>query len=455
VSYQGEMLDNQFHGQGRLCYLDLGVIFEGSFSYGKRNGLGTVYYPSANPSELNNGSFDNNGNGQNQEEISYTKLEANFENDVIIGVPSISYADGDIYIGAIINRQMEGNGSYYYKQSNDLYLGSFSNGLRSGVGLIKFGIRGQPHMIDNNITQLLNLNKYSQPPPIPPKHFEFYTNGGMGGIGGSGGGTNIELNNGFGDGKWYEQWLERLKNNEKIHNNNNLPQFPTLTTITTQYLTDCNELYYGEFLYDKFDGNGIYLSNNGIYIGFFKNGLKHGHGTLIYPNGNIYYGEFDSGLKSGYGVLRYSRGGSYYGYWGNDVAEGSGECIYANKEVFFGNFHLGRKNGNGILTLQTGDIVKAVWNNDTINGEGIIIYQNGIIYEGMLSNDSREGLGKLIDKVSNTIFQGHFVQNKRHGEGKIIFSDGSCVIATWKYGRVVGEMVYHMANHSIWNNPDL
>ena len=55
-----------------------------------------------------------------------------------------------------------------------------------------------------------------------------------------------------------------------------------------------NIKYDGEFVNDKYEGNGIYYYENGeYYIGEFKNGLRNCKGKEYYKNGNIKYdGEF-------------------------------------------------------------------------------------------------------------------------------------------------------------------
>lgn len=45
---------------------------------------------------------------------------------------------------------------------------------------------------------------------------------------------------------------------------------------------------------------------------WFKNGLQHGHGTLIDEQGSTYIGEFQKGVRYGYGVLDDSNTGEKY-----------------------------------------------------------------------------------------------------------------------------------------------
>lgn len=44
------------------------------------------------------------------------------------------------------------------------------------------------------------------------------------------------------------------------------------------------------------------------YIGETKDGKRHGHGKLKYPNGDVYEGEWRKSTKYGYGVCTSSNG---------------------------------------------------------------------------------------------------------------------------------------------------
>ncbi len=63
------------------------------------------------------------------------------------------------------------------------------------------------------------------------------------------------------------------------------------------------------------DGKGTITSpDGGKYVGEFKDGLQHGHGTSINPNtGRKYVGEFKDGNVNGYGTATYSNGTKYVG----------------------------------------------------------------------------------------------------------------------------------------------
>ena len=68
---------------------------------------------------------------------------------------------------------------------------------------------------------------------------------------------------------------------------------------------------------------GTYNSWYGTYIGNFKNGKKHGVGTIHYYNGDKFVGKFRDGKKNGNGVFTYSSGETSSGNWQDDLYVGN------------------------------------------------------------------------------------------------------------------------------------
>ena len=74
------------------------------------------------------------------------------------------------------------------------------------------------------------------------------------------------------------------------------------------------------------------------YVGEYKDGKRHGHGTYTYPDGAQYVGEYKDNSENGQGTYTYPDGEKYVGGWKN------------------GKFH-----GQGILTYINGVVEKGVW----------------------------------------------------------------------------------------------
>ena len=82
--------------------------------------------------------------------------------------------------------------------------------------------------------------------------------------------------------------------------------------------------YEGQWINDKYDGQGTQWYNYSIYHGSFRNGMKNGYGVWKHINGHIYYGTFEDDLRSGVGAYIYSDGymykgqflkGNFHGWW--------------------------------------------------------------------------------------------------------------------------------------------
>ncbi len=183
-----------------------------------------------------------------------------------------------------------------------------------------------------------------------------------------------------------------------------------LTGSGTQYDTEGNLVYTGEFLNARYNGYGS-LYENGvlIYEGEFSDNLYHGEGTLYDESGAmIYQGGFLQGVRSGTG-MEYRADThtlSYYGSFVNDIREGSGVAYEED----------------GSTVQYRGDFVAGLY-----EGSGSY-YQNGsLIYQGQFSQGLFEGVGTLYDGQGNMVYQGDFSGGTRQGAGTEYDAIGSAL----------------------------
>ena len=75
------------------------------------------------------------------------------------------------------------------------------------------------------------------------------------------------------------------------------------------------------------------------YIGQFKNGLRHGKGTMYYSNGNIMYeGDWVNDKREGNGKYIDENSNYYIGQWKNDLKHGKGTEYYKNGSIKFDGY---------------------------------------------------------------------------------------------------------------------
>ena len=110
------------------------------------------------------------------------------------------------------------------------------------------------------------------------------------------------------------------------------------------------------------------------YVGDFKDGNKHGQGSMTYGSGDKYDGQWVKGTKTGKGTYLFADGNRYSGMWRNDRMEGV----------------------KGTYTFSSGDTYEGEMLNDSPHGLGVSLYANGNRYEGAFKMGVPCGLGTMI-----------------------------------------------------------
>ncbi|RME01877.1 MAG: peptidase C14 caspase catalytic subunit p20, partial [Bacteroidetes bacterium] len=148
--------------------------------------------------------------------------------------------------------------------------------------------------------------------------------------------------------------------------------------------------YEGQFLEGKPDGWGTFTNPAGEkYVGTFRQGLRHGKGTLYFADSTYITGDWVEGEYMGNSQIEPGRVGCIVG----DCTNGRGTYIF--------------KDG---IAKYVGD-----FRNGMPHGDGVIYYANGERYVG------------------------HWAEGNFDGEGTLFFSDSSEVSGFWKAGTYLGE----------------
>ena len=127
-------------------------------------------------------------------------------------------------------------------------------------------------------------------------------------------------------------------------------------------LFDNGDKYTGDFIDDKYCGNGTLCGKNGeIYECEFKDGKPNGLGRVTLVNGDVYTGTFEDGKICGQVSIKYKNGESYDGCYKDNKKCGYGCLILNNGESYEGDFDHDLYNGEGKLTKADGEIVKGLF----------------------------------------------------------------------------------------------
>ena len=131
--------------------------------------------------------------------------------------------------------------------------------------------------------------------------------------------------------------------------------------------------------------------NGEYYIGDLSNGHKNGQGIIYYKNNSIkYQGNFVNDKFEGDGRFNWVNGEYYDGNWKRGQSNGSGKIYYSNNNLKYeGNFSNGKPEGFGKYIWEDGEYYIGQWKNGLRHGKGKQYARNGkLIFRGVFENDN-------------------------------------------------------------------
>ena len=219
--------------------------------------------------------------------------------------------DTCIYLGNKFKQKKDGLGLEIFNSTNAKYFGVFRNGKRVNLG--RFSI--------NN-----NLNEY-------------YFSGFIQGIYAWGYGWVSDKKN----LKNYEgMWENSMKNGYGIEKYGDNSEYKgsflngKRDGIGYYYWYEDNSSYEGEWKENKLNGYGIYKFKDGSeYRGQWKRSKLHGFGIFYYPGIKQYYGFFKNDKRVGFGIGVWLKEQKVFiGFWKNNDINGYGKLINSDKITF-------------------------------------------------------------------------------------------------------------------------
>ena len=197
---------------------------------------------------------------------------------------------------------------------------------------------------------------------------------------------------------------------------------------------------YKGFINSKWQREGygvLYLADNSIYEGFFRDNKMEGRGRLYSNDGYAYDGEFKDNMFNGFGKLISLDGVVYRGTWKNDKQNGYGEETYIDGSSYAGCFINGKKNGKGKFTWKNENCYEGNFVNDELTGFGVYRWKDGKIYCGNWIKHKMEGVGLFIwpDKKK---YIGNYSNDMKNGFGIFFSTEGKKFEGFWKEGKQNG-----------------
>lgn len=121
-----------------------------------------------------------------------------------------------------------------------------------------------------------------------------------------------------------------------------------------------------------------------------------GFATFIYPDQGVYVGEWQSGERHGGGRITYPNGGFYEGQWYMDLPHGEGKLQFADGSHYEGEFRNGEYHGEGVFVSSKGFTYVGEFQQGLRHGFGRDVHPNNYFYEGEWIKDKPQKNGMLI-----------------------------------------------------------
>ena len=228
------------------------------------------------------------------------------------------------------------------------------------------------------------------------------------------------------------------------------------------------QIYTGEWINNQREGRGTHTWPDGRSVtGSWKKGHLHGRVFFSWPNGTTYDGDAVKGQKEGRGTQTWSDGRTYTGQYKAGSAHGVGMLTESNQSKYRGQFQNGSRHGYGVQ-LWHDKLYEGEWCNNEVHGRGSLLWRStGATYTGEFNRGLYHGIGIYNEgnkqyigqwregykngegkaKWSNgRSYEGSFCRNKRHGYGRMMYSDCSLYIGGWKNGKRCGQGISTSSN---------
>ena len=374
--------------------------------------------------------------------------------------------DGDVYYGELRDGLRRGNGTLVGK--NWTYAGEWRDHLPHGKGLKAFntGDFQQGRFQSGNLALGLTLRTVFD----TERYFGWTSLYGY-----HGQGTHMWGNETVYAGEWYNGKMHGkgvlAKVGKTIYSgafvNGSLTQGSGFVALTN------GDVYFGGLENSDFEGIGQYLwGNRSAYIGQWKQGKRHGSGLLIDPAGfklgnftfntftqgqillthsDIYYGGYRNGSK-GEGIYHWNNGALYMGSWQDGLMSGSGLYIQPNMSFKKGTFEANNfALGTTLRRYQDGRIYMGSVVNDRPHGQGVTVETDGSIFSGNWTDGKRDGFG-FAALPNLDFFVGEFAgQSLKRGKALVTYENGDKFYGEIEDGQRIGCGAYLWENGTVYS----
>mmetsp|Transcript_125882 Transcript_125882/g.187889 ORF Transcript_125882/g.187889 Transcript_125882/m.187889 type:complete len:549 (+) Transcript_125882:152-1798(+) len=205
-----------------------------------------------------------------------------------------------------------------------------------------------------------------------------------------------------------------------------------------------NRLMYSGPVNDQDEPHGndglMKFSDGQVYRGDVRNGLRCGAGVNSWGDGQEYNGEWKQNSRNGRGTHTWRDGRRVCGQWQEGHLNGKVYFSWPNGATYDGMVLKGKKHGRGVHTWADGRVYSGHFENGKESGFGTLTHPDGVKYRGQFKQGVKEGYGIMLWKTRT--YDGEWINNKPHGQGRVVWSNGATYTGQFFEGKYHGLGVY-------------
>ena len=443
-TYEGDFVSGEMTGYGRMTW-DSGAVYEGEFVNGARHGTGKMTYTDGRvfdgewADDLFTDTPVHTSNNDSEDEDTPTPVVAMDYNDGAYEGQTNAQGKphgrgklvldflGCTYEGEFVNGEMTGRGKMVW-DTEAVYNGYFENGMRHGYGEMTFADKTKKC---GNWEMDLLIEECSAPRDFIADLDEALSH----------------------HGAIPTERVERPAEKTRV---------ATINYEGGFYEGEVNEASVPH-------GRGVirWNDNECSYDGEWKNGVPHGFGKKLWDDGDRCEGILVDGVFCGEGKFFFADGDIYEGGFKDDTFNGHGKFTMTNGDIYEGDFVDGDFSGHGKMTYASGSVYDGAWVGGKWSGKGSYTVKEGakaLVYKS--DNWSDAGFADTLTRFDGEYTdEGKMVafsftatrlteryegeknfKGQPHGEGKMIYADGSTYEGGWAYGKWYRQGTYKTAD---------
>lgn len=259
--------------------------------------------------------------------------------------------------------------------------------------------------------------------------------------------------------------------NERLINQETITAYYGIIEKKDIFTLNDGSSFIGQIQDNLFEGFGVYIKGNDIYIGTFTGSKPNGF-LNWYKNKVLYYsGEWLDGKFDGKGSLYKEDGSIKQGFWScgklllthtkqqteegvfdgyilNNLPEGLGKMCYKDSSCYDGEWSRGKWSGRGKFYSKN-DTIVGTWQEGKLNSEACYKTPD-FVYTGEWLDNKPDGLGYLIASDSS-YYYGDWSSGMRNGFGYMCFANSDSYSGEWSNNQYDGTGKYTFASSDYYD----